>query len=69
VIAEWLDVSVPAVAAAIDAVVEAFPHGGITAAAAATGRAELLARLEKLGVKMTDNVAAALSGDRTAISG
>jgi hypothetical protein len=60
VIGEWVDAYVPPAVAAIDALVAAFPTGGIAAAAAAKGRAELRARLEKVNVPLTENVLAAL---------
>lgn len=63
VIADWLDKYLPTVATAIDALVAAYPTGGVAARAAATARAECRARLEKINVKLTDNVASALAGD------
>ncbi len=63
VIADWLDMWMPRAAAAMDALVAAYPVGGTAARAAATARGEAKARLEKIGVKLTDNVAAALAGD------
>jgi phenol hydroxylase P1 protein len=62
-ISDWLDHDVPRAVAAIDAIAAAHPAGGLAAAAAATARAELRARLESLGVKRTDDVVAALEAD------
>lgn len=63
VIADWLDKWLPRAAAAVDAIVEAYPVGGVAARAAATARSETRARLDKIKVKITDNVASALAGD------
>jgi len=63
VISEWLDRYIPAAAASIDAIVEAFPTGGVAARARATAGGEARARMEALNLKLTDNVAAALAAD------
>jgi len=61
VISAWVDRYLPLAAAAIDAVVEAYPLDGIGPRAAAVARTECRARLEKVNVTLTDHVAAALA--------
>ncbi|MBA3742189.1 hypothetical protein [Sporichthya sp.] len=61
VISGWVDEYVPLAAAAVAALAEAYPSGGVAARAAATARAECRARLTNMNVTMTDNVAAALA--------
>ncbi len=63
VIAEWLDKYVPAAAAAIDALAAAYPTDGVAARAVAKARVECRARLDRINVKLTDTVAAALADD------
>jgi len=63
VIADWLDRYLPAAAAAMDALVAAYPTGGVAARAAAGARAELRARLERIEAKLSENVVAALAVD------
>ena len=65
-IGEWLDRYLPPAVAAIEAIVEAHPLDGVTAAALAVARTEARARIEALGVKTTDNVVAALEADADA---
>lgn len=62
-LSDWLDNYLPAAAAAVDALVVAFPMEGLAADAAAIARAELTDRLDALNIKRTDNVVAALVGD------
>lgn len=62
-IGEWLDRYLPPAVAAVEALAEAHPLHGITAAALAVARTEARARLDALGVKTTDHVMAALEAD------
>lgn len=60
VVGEWLDRYLPPAVGAVEAVAAAHPADGVTAAALAVAKSEARARLDALGVKTTDNVAAAL---------
>jgi hypothetical protein len=46
----------------MDALVAGYPAAGVAEGAASVARAESRARLEKLNVKLSDNVATALEG-------
>ena len=59
-LADWLDQYLPRASAALDALVAAYPLGGIAAAAAGTARAELRTRLAGLGIAPTDSTTAVL---------
>jgi hypothetical protein len=62
VVADWVDKWLPDAIEAVDALVAGHPAGGVAAEAASVARTAAKARLEKLKIKLSDNVAAALEG-------
>lgn len=60
VVADWLDRYVPFAVQTIDAIAAAHPCGDIAHRAAASARTALQGRLDKLNVKLSDNVVSAL---------
>jgi propane monooxygenase small subunit len=61
VIADWLDRWLPEAAAAMDALVAAYPLDGVAVRAAGTARAGLRDRLARIAAPISENVAAALA--------